>query len=65
MQNYAAYARATNRLCAQNTEERENNAHLNDQLRRLHQKISQSHLTVYQKGFLLQQLSTSRETAHP
>lgn len=64
MQHYADYVRAAQKLCAVDTKPGANSARLEEKLRRLLRKISQSQLTVYQKDFLLRQLQASRNIAH-
>jgi hypothetical protein len=58
---YESYVRETHKLCLSATGESANGAEFNEQLRQMHEKIINSRLTVYQKDFLLQELSSTHE----
>lgn len=63
MKKFDAYAQEADRLC--NRVLAESAADLaNQQLLRMQEKINRSELTVYQKDFLLQLISSTRNVVH-
>lgn len=63
MKKFDAYVQEANRLCDKALAE--SNASIASQrLLHMHEKISRSKLTVYQKYFLLRQLRATREIMH-
>ena len=62
MENYEAFAKTANRLCAQTFDGTVDMAQYNNRLHQLYNKIKKSRLTVYQKDRLLQMLNDTLDT---
>ena len=62
MENYEAFAKAANHLCAQASDNTVDMSQYNNRLHQLYNKIKKSRLTVYQKDRLLQLLDDTLDT---